>query len=355
MDSVAKISKAKAQLLLHYPYFGSLSTKLILVQENSIEAFESNGLTLSYNEKFIENASIDELEFMLANGAMHATLLHQNRKLHRLNSIWQKATDIAINDMLIQNNLTLPLHIEHKIEFSGMYAEEIYTHLSENLSLEDIQTEKSSSKKLPNPSLKEQLLDAHNTLLLEEESHLPSSLERFFNIKKQTKIPWKELLYKVIQKYVKDDFTLLRPNKKFLYQGIYLPSTTSQKFHFIIAIDSSASIDQNLLEFFLSEINSIMHLLSNYEIELLICDEKIHSHTTLTQHSKLLDLKIKGGGATDFRPVFEYIDRYFDDIALMLYFSDLEGFFPQYTPKYDVVWISPKEKCTPFGNVIVIN
>ncbi|NOR58858.1 MAG: hypothetical protein GQ474_10090, partial [Sulfurimonas sp.] len=68
----------------------------------------------------------------------------------------------------------------------------------------------------------------------------------------------------------------------------------------------------------------------------------------------ILRANIEGCGATDFRPVFDFIEERVEDTKLLLYFSDLDGTFPNKAPSYDVKWIAPKELEVPFGEVIVL-
>ena len=136
--------------------------------------------------------------------------------------------------------------------------------------------------------------------------------------------------------------------------GIYLPSNISQTFKLVIAVDSSGSVDDELLSLFLSEVNFLMSLIQNYQIELLVCDEKIRSHETFYS-GDTLECDVKGGAGTDFRPVFEFCESEFDEVKLLLYFTDLDGRFPTQAPSYDVKWISPKEKDIPFGEILVLN
>ena len=138
-----------------------------------------------------------------------------------------------------------------------------------------------------------------------------------------------------------------------LSYGIYLPSSISQTFRLVIAIDSSGSVDESLLNEFLSEVNFLMSLVQNYQIELLVCDDKIHSHKTFYS-GDTLEVELRGGGGTDYRPVFKHIENELDDVKLLLYFTDLEGFFPTTSPHYEVKWISPKEGEIPFGELIVL-
>jgi predicted metal-dependent peptidase len=147
---------------------------------------------------------------------------------------------------------------------------------------------------------------------------------------------------------------MMPPNKKYIYTGFYLPSAISETFNLVVAIDSSGSIDDELLSMFLSELNYLMLSVAKYKIELLVCDDKIHSHNTFYTGDEL-DVEVKGGGATDFRPVFEYVEENLENTNLLLYFSDLDGVFPKDEPNYEVKWVTNMEVIPPFGNIILMD
>ncbi len=370
-----KISQAKAKLLVEYPYFGTLASKLELVVNDNIEAFKSNGVTLEYREEYLGELSLEEMEFVLANGAMHQTLAYGMRKNNRSGWLWQMATDIAINDMLVENGLALPYGAQYRKRFSGMYAEEIYAELKDDIlrddeeleyeadDAEDVEQNRSdtsqrelSQEALQAEILQEQLLAEEAISLLEREfqkGEAPSSVERFFSLEVFGKVDWREELKGAIERFCRDDYTLLPPSKKLLYRGIYLPSNVSQTFSLVIAIDSSGSVDEQLLNEFLSEINFLMSITQNYRIELLVCDDTIHSHTTFYS-GDALEVKLVGGGGTDFRPVFSFVEEHFDAVKLLLYFTDLEGIFPAEPPEYSVKWVTQKEREIPFGEIVVL-
>ena len=387
MSLEQKISKAKAKLLVNYPFFGSLASRLEIVQNDDIQAFKSDGLKLEYNSDFIQKTTISELEFVFANGAMHSSLAYDNRKNNRSGWLWQLACDYAINDMLVENDLDRPDEAHYSKRFSGLYAEEIYAELKE-MSLDslsefgestDVNVESSSESnqvsKLDKPeesSLEnvsnqeyqeqteaeqiqsEQLFEEFTKATLDadqKKDELPKDIDRFFKLNSKGVINWRDELRAAIDKYFKDDYVLIPPNKKFLHLGIYLPSNISQKFRLVVAVDSSGSIDEELLSVFISELNFLMSTVSNYEIDLLVCDDKIQSHNTY-YNGDILDVQVIGGGATDFRPVFDFIEDNLYDINLLLYFSDLDGVFPHARPNYDVKWISPKKCNYPFGELI---
>ena len=386
----SKISQAKAKLLVDYPLFGTIASKIELILNDDIQAFKSDGIKLEYNSDFIESLSIGEMEFVFANGAMHASLAHESRKNNRSGWLWQMATDLAINDMLVQNGMDRPDLAQYRKRFEGMYAEEIYAELKSDM-LSDVNSDSfdessqgqelngleesslcSSSDQEPleqnnNQQLQEEITDeiqqaqqlfeefANTTLLAEEKNgDLPLHVERFFTLTSQGSIDWREELKYAIDRFYKDDYTLMPPNKKFLYAGIYLPSSRSERFKLVVAVDSSGSVDEELLNTFLSELNFLMSTIPNYEIDLLVCDDKINEHKTFYS-GDTLELNLSGGGGTDFRPVFSYIDENLQDTKLLLYFSDLDGLFPREFPNYDVKWIVPKEEKIPFGELIVLS
>lgn len=376
MQLQEKISQAKAKLLVDYPYFGTLASKLELVTNDDIEAFISNGVKLEYNSDYLNELEIKELEFIFANGAMHSSLAHDKRRNNRSGWLWQMATDMAINDMLVENGMTLPYGAQYRKRFAGMYAEEIYAELKadilreeDNLEYEadDVDdVEPNSEKKNQNETpqrteeqlqeeiLQEQLLAEEAISLLESEfkrGEAPKTIDRFFKLEYEGKIDWRDELKLALDRYFRDDYTLLPPSKKLLYTGIYLPSTVSQTFRLVIVVDSSGSVDEALLNVFLSEVNFLMALISNYQIEILVCDDKVHSHKTFYS-GDALDVELRGGGGTDYRPAFEYIEENFDDTKLVLYFTDLEGKYPRERPNYEVKWITSKIGEIPFGELI---
>jgi len=293
-----KISQAKAKLLVDYPYFGTLAAKIEVVINDNIEAFKSNGRKLEVNSDYLQNLELSEMEFVFANGAMHASLAHEMRKNNRSGWLWQMATDMAVNDMLVQNGLDMPYGAQYRQRFIGMYAEEIYAELKDDIlrddedleyeadNTDDVETkdEQNNQEKEENSQTQEQLQEEllAEQLLAEEAISLleskmntgeaPATIERFFQVNDFGKIDWRNELRIALDKYFRDDYVVMPPSKKLLYSGIYLPSNVSQTFRLVIAVDSSGSIDEVLLNEFLSEVNFLMTLVQNYQIELLYCD-----------------------------------------------------------------------------------
>ena len=392
-----KITKAKARLMLDHPYFGTIASALKLEKNNELLTFSSDGETMRYNSEYIEKLEPSEVEFVMANGAMHSVLKHQHRSSGRTNWLWQTATDYVVNGMLVKNGMQPPVYANYEDKFDGMYAEEVYELLraemnsdeelasteerteqieevddvhAENLTAqadyeasEDAKEEqegtsddKKEEQTLPeteelSEEMKEQLEQIFQKL--KRQDSLPKDLHFVVPEYFSHKVDWREMLYGYIASYAKSTYTFVPPNMKYLYRGIYLPSLSSDLLRIVVAIDTSGSVDETLLAEFLGEINSIMQSYPNYEIDVITADAKVQSHKVFLP-GESLDYELSGGGGTDFRPVFEYIDRTLNYPTLLLYFTDGMGTFPEQEPSYDVLWIMPEALEVPFGEVMVL-
>ena len=387
MNAKEKLAKAKAKLMLEHPYIGAIATGLKIVNDPQKLTFESNGAQLTYNAEYFEKVPIEEIEFALANGAMHAALKHTERMHTRVGRLWQAATDITVNSMLVKNGFVLPPYAYYDPRFEGMYAEEIYNILTEEMTWNDTLEETeaptpddAASKAEPSPqqpsesvSSIEPLVPFDDTIERDTEAleaeivehfeqvfqkyrrqgDLPEGLERVMPLLFEHRIDWRERLYRYIADYAKSSYSFMPPNMKYLYRGISLPSLSSDLLRIIIAVDTSGSVNEEMLGHFLSEVSGIMQQYPNYEIDILTADAKVQSHKTYLPGEPLA-CEMHGGGGTDFRPVFSYIEREIDYPTLLLYFTDGMGTFPKDPPAYDVVWVMPEAKAVPFGDSLTL-
>lgn len=384
-SAIDKLGKAKARLLLNSPYFGTLASRLELDTSDEIPGFLSNGLKLEYNPDYVETLDGNECEFMLANGAMHAALVHERRQNGRMSWLWQLATDHAINAMLVQNEFALPPQVNYDPRFEGMYAEAIYAQLKDEIKNEEYSDDESNDTGLNennqrkrdelknaegdhDPDKKRPRMEVENSVdeslfehfekavreMMDRRGETPLGLERFFIPHESPRVDWRSLLAHALNRHLRSDYRLLPPSKKLLYNHIYLPSSTSETLDLVIAIDSSGSVDETLLGRFIAEVESLLETFGDYRIELLVCDAKVQSHHQFYPGEPIV-FDLKGGGGTDFRPIFEWIERHTPMAPLLLYFTDLDGRFPDTVPFIDTVWIAPEtEKTAPFGETIAL-
>jgi predicted metal-dependent peptidase len=351
-----KITKAKSKLMLENPYFGTLVSSLEFEENNNISSVSNRGDRFIYNSEYFDVLSIEEITTHLANSAMHQALFHSSRGENRVSSIWNLASDYAINSLLVENGFILPPLANYSSRFERLYAEEIYSIL-----LGEVDFDEKEDEIEPEPS-KEELISCEDyeilveqlTTKLQKQGELPKGIERFIDIKREPQISWRDELYRYVNSYAKINYRMFPPNKRYIYQGFALPSIYGEELKVVLAIDTSASIDERLLELFLAEFYEIMEVFPNYIIEFIEVDAKIQRVTRVFP-MQLIETNLKGGGGTDFRPVFEYIENLNEDFRFLIYFTDGMGYFPNHKPRVDTLWVMPQNGVeVPFGELLRI-
>jgi predicted metal-dependent peptidase len=376
MEADLLLTKAKSKLSSTHPYFGMLANKLKHEQSEKISFYASDGKRFLYNKAFIETCNINELQFILTNSVMHHILAHTQRKLNRKGYLWQLATDFAINNILHKNKLKIPKGANYNRDFRNMYAEEIYEYLKDKYELneenafddmkalevkfensQDVNTSYLQKIKQIDNEKTEDDWEYAATLVKEvanKKSLMPLGLERLAKKAKAKDIDWRFELYNAINRHMRNNYAFMPPNKKHLYRGVTLPSLASDTLSLIVAIDTSGSIREDILGGFIAEFKTIMTNFPTISIELLIADAKVHSHHSFIGGENM-DFALKGGGGTDYRPTFEFIEQNFPTATMLLYFTDGDGIFPKIPPTYEVLWaLSQKKERLPFGRGLLI-
>ena len=155
---------------------------------------------------------------------------------------------------------------------------------------------------------------------------------------------------------VRDDYSYTRPSSRRGNPAIY-PSLRSAQMEVVVAVDVSGSIHRDELNEFIAEIDSLKAQV-RARVTLLTCDNQITCEQPWVfeawDHCRLPE-KVMGGGGTDFRPVFDWIDRQGIQPELLVYFTDAEGPFPKQPPNFPVVWLIKGREQVPWGERIQLN
>lgn len=125
-----------------------------------------------------------------------------------------------------------------------------------------------------------------------------------------------------------------------------------QVHDFVIAIDTSESCSGDLVQSFMRKTYNILKqeesFHSRVNIHIVQCDARVQEDTKVSSLDDLelymRDMRLKGFGGTDFRPVFDYVNLLiekgeFSDLRGIVYFTDGQGTFPQRPPAYDAVFV----------------
>ena len=126
---------------------------------------------------------------------------------------------------------------------------------------------------------------------------------------------------------------------------------TKKVKEFVIAIDTSASCRGSVVRSFLKKTYSILKASENFfhkvNVHIVQCDNEVKSDTKVTNDEDFDNFmkygKLVGFGATDFRPVFDYLEELkahgeFENLKGLIYFTDGYGIYPERMPDYDVIF-----------------
>jgi len=173
------------------------------------------------------------------------------------------------------------------------------------------------------------------------------------------KLPWKELLARFILSQQRNDYTWMKPNKRYIEDGIYLPVLHSEGVgKLVVAVDTSGSIGQEELNKFLGELNGILDQSRPESAVLIPCDAAVDAEFVRTyapEDYPITSPKLGGGGGTDFTPVFDYVKEQNIDPVCLIYLTDMMGTFPEAPPPYPTLWIATSEIQGPFGQTVRLN
>ncbi|MBD5554781.1 MAG: metallopeptidase [Roseburia sp.] len=125
---------------------------------------------------------------------------------------------------------------------------------------------------------------------------------------------------------------------------------------FVIVIDTSYSTGGELVSGFLRETADILRqsdsFFSDSRIRVLQCDNKVQKDTLIegTQELErfLEQFELLGGGGTDFRPAFSYVNELLQkgackNLGGLLYFTDGKGIYPRERPAYQTAFLFLEE------------
>lgn len=121
---------------------------------------------------------------------------------------------------------------------------------------------------------------------------------------------------------------------------------------FVVAVDTSYSTNGEMVKNFLRETYNILaeknSFFSDCHMRIIQCDDDIRMDLEINKKEQLEhvlgNFHIIGGGGTDFRPVFSYVDSLLENKILknlrgLIYFTDGKGIYPKKKPAYKTAFI----------------
>lgn len=379
-DARTKLTNARAQLILDAPFFGTLALRLQPQPDDRPHAtMSTDGRTLKYSPDFILDTPNDELKTVLAHEVMHVALCHHTRMQNRDHKVWNKAADYAVNQILIDAGFKMPSGALVDAAYSGKSAEEIYSELSNqpdpdgNNQGPGAGQQGSDQNQGPQPGdqpggiepapadvdPKQEEADQKVAMVQAQAAaqvrgNMPGNVDRLVTEIVHPRQDWKHLLRDFVERAARNDYNWNVPNKRYLGRGFILPTLVSDELRpIVVVLDMSGSISAQQAAEFAGELTSILETW-NTTIHTLYVDTVVRKAEAFTRDDLPLRIDVQAGGGTDFRPAFEHVDAEDIQPAALVYFTDLDGTFPDQAPEYPVLWINHGriDQAAPFGETV---
>lgn len=372
-----KLLAARTHLILDRPFLGALAMRLPLnaVQAPWCTRTHTDGRAIYYNPVYVDALNFEQTQFTLSAQALHCALLHFARRGTREQERWDRACAFAVNQILFEEGLQPPYDAWLDKKYLGMTAEEIYPLLESapaphEASAEDGTEDQGTEPDSGNPSQPETLAGAALEALEQQwqqrmagaaqqarhSDRLGPGLARLVDLSLQPVLPWRAVLARYLNARARDDYSYARPSNRRGSPAIF-PSRRSAQLDLVVAVDVSGSIDADEFGEFVTEVDSLKSQV-RARVTLLACDSKLTDASPWifeAWDTCELPPTIAGGGATDFRPVFDWVDDQDQAPDLVVYFTDAAGSFPESPPQYPTLWLVKGPRAVPFGERIQLN
>lgn len=404
-SELARVSVLRLQMLELHPFWGYLLAHLRMVPALGLPAFAATDCCrhIWFNPQRTQVLSMGQLGFVLAHELGHHLLASAERQRARNPHLWNCATDFAINRIVAAiehpSRPGEPLYASPDGEYpglgevrillderwDGMIAEAIYAQLEEEslpapgsvvVDLRPSDGDGVEGPRLPNVTdhgggldlhlpdrltagqrreVRERIQAAvHHAEASRRPGNVPGEEVCPFASDLRPRVPWSRLLRRYAGSVTsRDDFARHRPDRRFLELDLAVPGRWSEGLGcLVVALDTSASMPAALLAAVGAELRSLAR--QAQETLLIVADAKVQEVVTdLELERFLLQGRLRGGGGTDHRPVFEWLREHGVAPDLFVGITDLRSRFPSRAPGFPVLWLSPEDHGeAPWGQTV---
>lgn len=360
VQAALKITKARVGLLMKQPFFGTLALRLRMVEDSTLNppTMAVDGKSIFYHPDFVNKSTPNDVEFVVAHEVMHCVFDHMSRRGGRRPKKWNFANDFVVNATLKDAGFSLPPGALYSSVYDGMTSDQVYTMLPDlpnddpSDQFDNVRDASPADSQAVSNDWKVATVQAANAA--KARGNLPGALKRFVDEITTSKTDWRSRLRQFAVEETKNDYSFQRLNRRYMSQGIFLPGLHSEAMGTMVIItDDSGSIGNDILKAFAGEIESIRDAVRPQRTIVMSCDARINHIDDLGEYDPL-EVKCYGGGGTDFRPPFAYLEEHGITPACLVYLTDLYGPTPDEAPPYPVMWCCTTDQVAPWGETLKI-
>lgn len=381
----SKMQQAMTKMIMDYPFFSGMALSLKFQEATWLKTAAVDGVNLFYNPDFIDSLEKGEVLFVIAHEVLHCVLGHHARRKGRDMSGWNIACDHAVNLLLEKqvstHGMKKPADLHCDPQFEGMSAEAIFNKIPDPPDTGGAGGASPDGRGFSDPNgcggvmdlpgkddqpAKQQDLDQSAAKWVDKAvsaahvaksaGKLPAGMDRFIRDLTKPVVNWRALLRDWVERTARNDYSFARRNRRFASSAFFMPSLISNELGDIaFVIDTSGSVSTPELTRAASELSEILEEF-DATVHVFYVDARCYEPETFTREDLPLKFSPKGGGGTDFRPAFDYIDEHGIGIAGLIYFTDMYcSSFPE-QPDFPVLWLDTanSQNEPPFGELVKV-
>lgn len=386
MNMMERMKRARTMLLFKQPFFGRLAAHLKFTESVAYDTMATEGRHLFFNASFVEKLSVNQTLTGVCHEVLHCVSGHFKRQGTRDSNRWQKASDYAINDLLVRNGfeaIDIPGVFKwlYDPQYTGMTAEEIYEKLPPDPppGKGNPPQEKSCAFAPPPPEAEDHFdpnvdpnapppppppppvnwkqAAAEAREYAKARGSMPTGVEEMVDEILYPPVDWERYVKNAMTVACRTGYSYSRPNKRYAHLGMAMPVHYGYRSDAEVWGDSSGSMSNDDFQIFLGGAVTIARQLK-CRLNAGVCDAKVQAfYPNLKDESAIRKIKFLGRGGTDFRPIFDHIREGKRKPALVVIFTDLCGTYPEKRPSYNVLWVCRNEVegwKPPFGRTLVL-
>lgn len=400
------LAEARRTMMNRQPFVGAIAMNLAIVpvRDGRLETAATDGKSIFFDIDFLSQLTPDEQLFVLAHEVWHNVMLHFARNENRDRELFNIATDLEVNQILVQDGFCVPADGLMPAKMTppmpeGKSAEEYYEILKSrqgkgqgngggqsgggqsgggqgrskpcagqfdkhiyNGDAEEQGPGNTADKygKLgtdpdyqPSSQISQQVEKirefAVSAAQQMERSRgtLPAHIAAIVNKLVEPEVNWREMLQQFVTRCYGDRREWNPPNRRHVWHGSYMQSRRGEKVRIAVGLDTSGSTAA-ILPKFLGELNGLVKSFGRYELTLIQCDAKVQRVDTYSPDCELdlenQEFEMAGGGGTELHPIFDYIaeNDLEVDAAVILTDGYTESFPASDDPGYPVMWMIAK-------------
>ena len=330
-----RLVKSRVKLLRESPFFGTLLLNAPYRVTDDISTAATDGGTLMLNKDFMESQTQEHFQSILLHEVLHMALEH----IERMKDVFMAdpmttniAADIVVNGIIRDNSMELPEEAIHDDSLKHLSVREIYNILRQKQqenpnylkskygtdgsnvnqclrpgggpSSGNKSSQESSGEGGSKTNWKDVLNKAATIARTKSFGLRGAGLKRIFNELLEPTINWKDALYKYITAS-RTDFEGF--DRRMIHQGLYLDDLGGGRIHVVAFMDTSGSVDEELMSEFIAELRFAVNALPQISGELYYFDTELYHQGDIAD---ILDApEPKGGGGTSFVKVMKKISE----------------------------------------------